>query len=212
MDVDQLNIIVTSNKTVMVSVTRDPKRSRYKARIHHIFLKASDDVIRDLARYIVFNDDSASKAIGSYIDDAPGGAGCDNLRPERLNTDGKVHDLRAIFDRLNHRYFDGDVSCRISWGRHVRRGKARRSINVGSYTLEDDIIRIHPGLDQEWVPDYYLEWVVYHEMLHATHPIRVVNGRRRFHTSAFTRDERRFSHFIEAVAWEKQNLPSLLSI
>ncbi len=210
MDVKQLNITVTSNKTVMVSVTRDPKRRRYKARIHQVFLKAPDEVIRDLARYIVFNDEKASQAIGSYIDDAPTGGR--KPRAERRHTAGKVHDLKVIFDQLNHSYFDGEVSCRITWGRHVRRGKARRSIKVGSYTLEDDIIRIHPGLDQEWVPDYYLQWVVYHEMLHAMHPIRVVNGRRRFHTSAFSRDERRFSHFHEAVAWEKQNLPALLSI
>ncbi len=201
----------------MVSVTRDPKHRRYKARIHHIFLAAPDQVIEHLARYIVFNDAKASQEIGRYIDQSPGRSGSTHKiptpRPTRLQTVGKVHDLRVIFDQLNHSYFDGDVECRITWGRNgARRGKARRSIKVGSYTLEDDIIRIHPGLDQEWVPDYYLQWVVYHEMLHAMHPIPVVNGRRRFHTSAFSRDERRFSHFHEAVAWEKQNLPALLSI
>ena len=213
---EQLNITVTNNKTVMVSVTRDPKHRRYKARVHRIFLEAPDTVIEHLARYIVFNDDKASQEIGRFIDDNPSRSVSSGRMPTpspaRIQTTGKVHDLKVIFDQINHSYFEGEVGCRITWGRHVLRGKARRSIKVGSYTLEDDIIRIHPGLDQEWVPVYYLQWVVYHEMLHAMHPIPVVNGRRRFHTSAFSRDERRFSHFHEAVAWEKQNLPALLSI
>ena len=213
---EQLNITVTNNKTVMVSVTRDPKHRRYKARLHHIFLEAPDAVIEHLARYIVFHDAKASQEIGRYIDDTPCRSSSSRRqlapRPAQIQTEGKVHDLKVIFDQLNHSYFEGDVECRITWGRHVRRGKARRSIKVGSFTLEDDIIRIHPGLDQEWVPVFYIQWVVYHEMLHAMHPIPVVNGRRRFHTSAFSRDERRFSHFHEAVSWEKQNLPALLSI
>ena len=213
---EQINITITNNKTVMVSVTRDPKRRRYKARIHNIFLSASDEVIRHLAHYIVFNDATASKEIGRYIDDNPGRGGVARRAPASspspVRTSGKVYDLRLIFDELNEQYFEGEVSCKITWGRHVRRGKERRSIKLGSYTLEDDIIRIHPGLDQEWVPDYYVRWIVFHEMLHATSPIPVVNGRRRFHTPEFSRGERRFSHFNQAVAWERQNLPALLSI
>ena len=215
MDGGALKLILTNNKTVMVSVTRDPKRRRYKARIHLGFVDAPDEVVEQLALYIVNNDPQASAAIGYFIDGLP-------QRPAPLNprrqptqaerTDGKVHDLRAIFDQLNEAYFDGSVRCRISWGRDVRRGKARRSIRVGSFSLEDDLIRVHPGLDQEWVPGFYVQWVIYHEMLHAMHPIPVVNGRRRFHTPAFSKEERQFCYFNEAVGWERRNLPALLSI
>ena len=37
---------------------------------------------------------------------------------------------------------------------------------MGSYSVEDRLIRIHPTLDRPDVPRYYVAWIVYHEMLH----------------------------------------------
>jgi hypothetical protein len=209
-----LEVAVTDNRAVMISVQRDPRHARYAVRLHHLFVEASDDVIAELGRYIVHNDRNASKLLDDYIDERT-----DRIRPRRgqaavqpLRTEGRAYDLQALFAELNAEYFSGRVQCRISWGRHLCRGRSRRSVKVGSFSVEENLIRIHPGLDQAWIPPYYIRWVVYHEMLHAVHPAPLVNGRHSFHTDAFAQDEQRFRDYLPAITWERRNLAALLCI
>jgi len=98
----------------------------------------------------------------------------------RLQTHGLHHDLRALFDGLNSRYFRGQICAGITWGRRRASGlpRSHRSVKMGSYAVEDRLIRIHPLLDRPFVPRYYVEWIIYHEMLHQKHPIPVIDGRR----------------------------------
>jgi predicted metal-dependent hydrolase len=51
------------------------------------------------------------------------------------------------------------------------------------------------------VPEWFTEYILYHEMLHIKHPARLTNGRRYYHTSAFRADERRFPSYHEAQRW-----------
>jgi hypothetical protein len=76
--------------------------------------------------------------------------------------------------------------------------------------VEDALIRIHPTLDRREVPEYFLAWIVYHEMLHQKHSIPVIAGRRRFHTREFLAEERLFDDYERAQAWQQQNLRWLL--
>ena len=82
---------------------------------------------------------------------------------------------------------------------------------MGSFAVEDRIIRIHPALDQDCVPDYFVAWIVFHEMLHGKHEVKRENGRRRFHSAAFLDEERTFPEYDRACAWEKENLDRLLA-
>jgi len=215
LDRSRIHLTITNNRAVMISVKRDARRRQYNVRLHHLFVDAPKQMIEHLARYISLNDSASSKVLGDYIEENQ-----ERILPQRrrvkraaaINTRGRTYDLQLIFDQLNRKYFKGKVDARITWGRNTCRGKARRSIKVGSFELEENLIRVHPGLDQEWVPNYYIQWVVYHEMLHAVHPIPLVNGRRRFHTADFIRDEHRFANYDRAVAWEKQNIAALFCI
>jgi hypothetical protein len=208
----ELQLTITDNRAVMISVQRDPRHARYQVRLHHLFVDAPTPVLRALARYVVFNDRGASRELNAYIDERQVRIRADDTPRTTIRTAGRVHDLRELFDELNELYFAGQATCRITWGRHAGRGRQRRSIKVGSYSLEEHLIRIHPGLDQAWVPRGYLQWVVYHEMLHALHPPPVVNGRHCFHTEAFAEAEKRFADFELALAWERRNLAALLCI
>ncbi len=82
---------------------------------------------------------------------------------------------------------------------------------MGTYLIDERIIRIHPALDQPFVPRYFVEWVVYHEMLHHVVPMPVVNGRRVYHSDEFRDLERRFDDFERARAWEEAHLTRLIS-
>ncbi len=198
----------------MISVQRDLKHSIFNVRLHHLFVSAPEPILRYLGEYIVKNDRLASKKLNVFIDQHHEKIRLARSRENRLSiqTAGRFYDLQEIFNKLNAQYFGGKVRSRITWGKSVCMGKARRSIKVGSFHVEVKLIRIHPGLDQEWIPYFYIEWVVYHEMLHALHPIPVVQGRRRFHTKEFSKDEQRFSEYASAIEWEKRNIAALLCL
>ena len=99
----------------------------------------------------------------------------------------------------------------LTWGRGS--GRARRGgLTFGSYDPVLGLIRIHPVLDRRDVPLYFLESVVYHEMLH--HHLGGVPdraGRTVYHSRAFREAEARYPWHRQALAWEKDNLPHLLA-
>ena len=130
----------------------------------------------------------------------------------RTATRGLCHDLQSLFDGLNAHYFRGQVQAHITGGPRRSSGRPRRhrSVNMGSYAVEDRLIRIHPLLDRAFVPRYYVESIIYHEMLHERHPIPVRAGRRCFHSPAFLAEEQLFEDCDRARRWEEHNAHHLL--
>ncbi len=122
---------------------------------------------------------------------------------------GRVYDLRKIFKRINGLYFNGQVKASMEWGK-ARGLKARRSREFGSYYYKERLIRIHPILDQAWVPLCVVESVMHHEMCHQVCPDEHVNGRRIAHTKGFRRREREFRDYYTAERWMQANLKQLM--
>ena len=207
-----LELRLTNNHYSMISVRR--KADGYRLRLHRMFIGAEPRVARALARYVVHNDRRASSLLGEFIEQHQHIIRQQTRRPRNLTlrTQGRYHDLQAVFDRLNAERFGGTLEARITWGPATVRRHRRRSIKMGSFAVEDRVIRIHPALDQECVPAYFVAWIVFHEMLHGKHEVRRENGRRRFHTEAFLAEERTFPDYERACAWEKANLDRLLRI
>jgi len=127
------------------------------------------------------------------------------LRPNR----GRYHDLDAILADLRRRYFPTCAEVRIGWGRWSGRTRPR-SIRFGAYLPDSQSIRIHPALDQVFVPGYFVEFIVYHELLHHVMPPLRVNGRYLIHSRTFHQREREFPAYAEAMAWRQQYLRRLL--
>lgn len=109
---------------------------------------------------------------------------------------GELYDLDKMFTKLNRRYFDGEISMpALTWSQ-------RRTRNIlGHHDRAYDTITISKTLDSPDVPEWFVEYILYHEMLHIKHPARLINGRRYYHTSAFRLDERRFPRYEEAQKW-----------
>lgn len=222
----RVQVTLTDNRYTMISVRRNaakedrargvrPRASerRYEVRLHHMFADADPVITRALARYIADNDADASRILGDFID-----ANSDHVRgrarrapTQVIFTAGEHHDLRAIFDELNAKYFAGRIEAAITWGARTGRPRRRNSIKMGSYAVEDRLIRIHRALDRAFVPQFFVAWIVFHEMLHQVHDIRVKNGRREFHSKEFLADEASFELYEEARMWERANLDALLT-
>lgn len=202
-------VVLTDNLYSMVTIKRGDGVSTF--RVHHMFSTAPAKVIRALAQYADTQSRDAATLLRDFIDahddqvrerDAP--------RPITVDVEGRHHNLQELFDRINAAYFEGKIEARITWGPRTKRKKSRDSIKLGSYTVEDALIRIHPVLDAADVPSFFLEWIVYHEMLHEVHDMPVVDGRRVYHTAEFRRAEAQFERYAEAVMWERTHLFKLL--
>jgi hypothetical protein len=113
-----------------------------------------------------------------------------------LSAQGEVYDLQKMFSKLNRRYFDGELQKpTLTWSQ-------RRTRNIlGHHDRVYDSITISKTLDSEEVPEWFVEYILYHEMLHIKHPARLINGRRYYHTTAFRLDERRFPYYQDAQQW-----------
>jgi hypothetical protein len=199
---------VTDNRHTMIAYRRSAGVLR--ARLHHMFLDADAKVVEALARYMTRSDRKASLLLGRYIEEnririKPSPPGRDPLR-----TIGQHHDLAEVLARVSRRYFGGDLDVNITWGRRAAQGRARRTIKMGTYSHDERLIRIHPALDRAYVPRYFLEYLVFHEVLHHVLPTPVVAGRTMHHTPEFRDREKTFRHFERALEWERKNLGRLL--
>jgi hypothetical protein len=204
-----LRLVLTDNRSVLLSFRREGRVLRL--RLHRMFLHAPDSVVSALGRNLRRRGRAADGEVRRFMN-----ANLHRVRRTRrpmpeIVTSGHAHDLSAIYGDLNGRFFGGRLAVPITWGRGV--GRARRGgLTFGSYDPVLALIRIHPVLDRADVPRYFVESVVYHEMLH--HHLGGVPdraGRTVYHTRAFRDAEARFPRHHEALAWEKENLARLLA-
>jgi hypothetical protein len=109
---------------------------------------------------------------------------------------GHAHDLEASFERVNQRYFQGKMPRpALKWNRLLTVAK------MGHYQSSRDTVMLSLSLDHPEVPEYVVDFVMYHELLHKKHGETVINGRRFVHTASFRREEQQFEKYAEATAF-----------
>jgi len=111
------------------------------------------------------------------------------LRPAQ----GRYYDLDAIFEELNTRFFHGLMARpRMSWS------QTRTRRILGHYDPAHNAIIISRIFDHPAVPRFVLEYIVYHEMLHLKHPVKLRGSRRCVHSAEFQAEEKLFPRAVEA--------------
>src|SRR5437867_6375423 len=112
---------------------------------------------------------------------------------------GNNYDLDKMFSKLNRKYFYSSLEKpTITWSQ-----RKTRSI-LGHHDRVYETITISKSLDSAQVPEWFVEYILYHEMLHVKHSARMINGRRYYHPAAFRLDERRFARYDDAQRWLEQ--------
>ncbi|MBI4558354.1 MAG: hypothetical protein HY706_12300 [Candidatus Hydrogenedentes bacterium] len=208
-----LSLRLTLTDNVYHIMTMKPLRqeNRVALRIHRMFLTADTPVVKALAGWVRRpRRGVSSRVLDQFIRGHRHLIRKGPAREASVQTAGRHHNLRAMFDGLNRTHFGGAVTARITWGnlpRRSARGKRRRSIRFGSYTAEDHIIRLHPFLDQPFVPEYFVRYIVFHEMLHAALGSEEDpdSGRRCVHTREFKQRERAYPDYPRATAWQNES-------
>jgi len=111
---------------------------------------------------------------------------------------GHVYDLESIFDELNVRFFYGLLGRpQMSWSRDHARN------SLGHYDPAHNTIVVSRVFDDRRVPRYAVEYIVYHEMLHLKHPVKLRGSRRCVHPPEFQAEENLFPQLQEAKKFLK---------
>ncbi|PIT85643.1 hypothetical protein COU36_02065 [Candidatus Micrarchaeota archaeon CG10_big_fil_rev_8_21_14_0_10_59_7] len=122
-------------------------------------------------------------------------------RKRKESADGNVYDLGEIMGRVRVEYADvlaGITPPSIVWS------KSEGSRVLGFHDSAFSQIVVNRILDNPRVPEFAVEYVVFHELLHCKHRVLFQRGksmRRTVHSGAFKNDEKKFRFYAAANAW-----------
>ncbi|BAY98757.1 hypothetical protein NIES37_27090 [Tolypothrix tenuis PCC 7101] len=112
------------------------------------------------------------------------------------NPQGSFYNLNNLFDKINQEYFAANLAKpRLAWS------KINTYRKFGHYEPARDRVVMSLTLDDGNIPEFVIEFVLFHELLHKHHGTKWVNGRRMVHTSEFRADESKFKLYAEAQHW-----------
>ncbi len=112
---------------------------------------------------------------------------------------GHVYHLEELFEDLNLRFFYGLLA------RPLMTWSGERSRNrLGHYDPAHNAIVVSRVFDHPRVPRYVVEYIVYHEMLHLKHPVKLRGSRRCVHSAEFQAEEKLFGWLDAAKEFLKR--------
>lgn len=192
----RLQIKINRNRVQLLRRTQ--KRGYLFVSIHKGFMDAPQEVMHALIAWIEDRETASSRRILSeYMNSIE----VDPPKAKPIISQGLYHNLQAIFDRLNAKYFHNVLSLTITWYTAPNKGKQG---TYGQYDPHLRSVKINRWLDSPTFPEFFIEFVVYHEMLHAVVPPELDGGGRLImHTPTFRRREREYEHYEKAIHWEE---------
>jgi hypothetical protein len=113
--------------------------------------------------------------------------------------EGRFYHLDEVFDSLNFRFFGGLLGRpQLTWSEQM----AKRAL--GHYDAAHNTIVVSRVFDRPSSPRYAVEYLLYHEMLHLKHPVKMRGVRRCVHSREFKAEEALFPQLKEAMAFIKR--------
>jgi hypothetical protein len=184
------------------------RENRLLIRVSDLLVDAPEDVMRSLALILLAKiyrrnvDQSHHTVYRTFILDSDIQQRARTARSDRGRgprpavAKGRWQHLDLIFDRVNQEYFEGKLERpRLSWS-------ATRSRRIlGRYDATHHTVFISLLFDSPRVPDYVLDYILYHELLHIRHPSRASECRFINHTPEFRAAERKFKNYKKATEW-----------
>lgn len=203
-----LRVKINDNRSTMLSVKWEPHCT--KVSMHRMFLDAPRNIMQDLACYLRRESKIISPTVKAFIED--------NLKKldysyqvdsKKLYIQGNVYNLQRIYNDLNQEYFNNNLDLSITWfGKPMQRNRSR--VTFGLYHDSLRLIKIHRILDSPGFPDYFVSYVIYHEMVHHVSPPYIdEKGVNRVHSREFKIQERKFRYFDLAQEWIKEHQAKL---
>ena len=201
-------LIVHDNIHTLASVDK-----RRNLRLQEVFLKADAPVLRSLFRIIgKCKRRGDDQRVNKFITENPPHEIIDGI-PVSLLTDcygpfGEHHDLQDILDNVMKNYTGYVDQIHITWR---KQSVGLNSITWGTYRDIGDggLIRINSLLDEISVPEYVVEAVVYHELLHHLTTTETNGKQRKIHTGRFKELISKYPHIKKADKWKRNYFTKL---
>ncbi len=194
-----VRVTLTDNTRRMVSM-KQGSDGVVEVRMHHMFAEADDETLTAVGRFVGSGGVRGRKTIGKYVD-----ANEEKIREKKrrinLRPRGEHFDLEPLRDQVCERYFPESEPPNITWGRTTR-GKNRYSIQFASFDAEKHLVRMNPKLDAPFVPEFFLRYLIYHEILHHRYPPQPGD----VHTEEYREALQQHPDHGRAKRWEKDNL------
>lgn len=200
----KLNLKINDNHSTMLSVKWEPDCA--KVSLHRMFLRAPYNIMNEVACYLKGENRILGPRLKAYIEANLQQLDYSHqLNLSKLETKGAVYDLQKIYDQLNRDYFQGLLKLHITWFGKGRKRPKNRFV-FGLYHDPLRLIKINRMIDHSHFPEYFVSFIVYHEMLHHVCPPYVdEKGYKHIHSKEFKQREQQFKHFKLAEEWMKLN-------
>ncbi|MBF8263460.1 MAG: hypothetical protein HW387_1125 [Parachlamydiales bacterium] len=200
-----IRIQIHENRSTYAAARRE-KDGTIRLMIHRLFLYSSTPVLQALIRFALSRDNQAKATIRQMallyftkIEPPAPDLGLSDAQ-------GRVIDLQVIYDQANRNFFEGKIGVPIAWF-NPPPYRRYRHITYGSYDRTRPLIRINRLLDSSEIPLPFVEFIVYHEMLHVVCASKIDGrGRISVHTAEFRQREAKHPHYALAKDWGKKGL------
>lgn len=192
---------VNSSSIYSLKITR----RKIRIKINLAFIYTGQSILRDVLDAVLFRDRKAKERIRiftvtdnfyllrsriEYIGQPPG------------DSHGQYHDLDASFARVNQEYFQNKLQKpRLTWNKIIT------SRLLGLWIPSTKTLVVSITLDAPDVPEFVLDFIIYHELLHMALKTTVINGRFYAHTPEFKRREKQYARYAEV----QKMLPALMT-
>ncbi|MCC8179538.1 MAG: hypothetical protein LIP23_01295 [Planctomycetes bacterium] len=204
----KVRLVLTDNRSSMVS-----SRSRgglLEVRLQRMFLYASEQVLDEVVGVVTSGrrGSTSRAALRSFIDNrvselrtaAP--AAKRTVSPDRLRS--SYHPITEYAQYLNETYLGNRSTAEVVWGRR-NSVRSSRSIRFAAYDPVRNRITMNRKMDRPDIPRYFIEFVLFHEMLHEVLGIgERPDGRRDIHGSLFQLMESTFPDAQRAREFEQE--------
>jgi hypothetical protein len=200
----KLQLKINDNRSTMLSVKWEPDCT--KVSLHRMFLQAPKNVMQALACYLKREHTTIAPAVKAYIENHLQKLDYSHeLDLSKLETKGRVYDLKEFYHDINYKYFEDPLDLHITWFGDGSRRNCKR-VTFGLYHDPLRLIKINKLLDNKHFPDYFVAYVIYHEMLHYVYPAYVdKKGQKHIHSKAFKDCEKEFKYYKQAQQWIRDN-------
>lgn len=209
---NKLDLKINDNRSTMLSVKWEPDRT--KVSLHRMFLEAPRNVMDELTCYLRRKEEVIPKSVRHYIEE--------NLKKldyshtidkTNLLTQGTCFNLKMLYDKVNQEYFNNAIDLMITWfGKRKPKSGQRSKLTLGLYHDQLKLIKINRFLDEQTIPEYLVNFVIYHEMLHYVCPSYIDNkGIHRIHSKEFKQLEEKFKQFDKVQQWIQENQMELFA-
>ena len=191
-----VEVVLNKNSSTFIKVQL---KRPIVASLHEAFLDAPDTIVSSLASFISGNKNEEERLYSYMVEYFKR-----TLPTKAASPKGNTYDLDSLFDHLNQERFNNRLSLTTTWWK--KRHVSRASFTLGVFVDTLRLIKIDSLLDTPTIPQYVVESVLHHEMLHAVIPPRKDRtGRLLVHTPEFRKQERSFPFFYEADTWLRNN-------